>query len=168
MKSKSYIIDRALHWGVALLLLFMLMNLSSQLHNTDWAIKGQDLHRQEAIQTHATMGILLVLLIAARLAFLFTTKATLSRAKPKNKFHEWVIRIVHATMYLSVFMLMGTGIAMINNYEIPLVIFGMEFTPDKANFYGIFPEFHDYHMLLKQVILWLIFVHFFGALLTKK
>jgi cytochrome b561 len=62
MKSKSYIIDRALHWISALLLLFMLMNLSTQLHNVDWDIKGQLEHRQDAVEAHPIIGMILLFL----------------------------------------------------------------------------------------------------------
>jgi cytochrome b561 len=62
---KSYIIDKALHWISALLLFLMLMNLSSQLHNVDWDIKGQLEHRQDAVEMHAVIGILLVLFTLA-------------------------------------------------------------------------------------------------------
>ncbi|WP_203219222.1 hypothetical protein [Pseudoalteromonas sp. S16_S37] len=40
MLSKTYLMDRGLHWVSALLLLYMLMVLSSQIHYVDWQIKG--------------------------------------------------------------------------------------------------------------------------------
>lgn len=57
MQSKSYIVETALHWVSALLLLFMLLNLSSQLHNVDWDIKGQLEHRQDAVELQAFLAL---------------------------------------------------------------------------------------------------------------
>uniref|UniRef100_A0A486XVB0 Cytochrome b561 bacterial/Ni-hydrogenase domain-containing protein n=1 Tax=Rheinheimera sp. BAL341 TaxID=1708203 RepID=A0A486XVB0_9GAMM len=85
MKSKSYIVDRALHWISALLLLFMLLNLSSQLHNVDWDIKGQLEHRQDAVELHAVLGITLLLFTIARLIFPYLSKTSIERVTPTSK-----------------------------------------------------------------------------------
>lgn len=168
MKSKLYIIDRALHWVSALLLLFMLLNLSSQLHNVNWDIKGQLLHRQEAVELHAVVGILLLILTIARLIFPYHTKAKIQRVEPTSKKHSIFIKVTHVALYSCIFLLAATGIAQINNYEIPLTVFGVELPPDKDAFYQVFPQIHQLHMLLKQAIWWLIAIHFIGIMYAKR
>lgn len=150
--SKSYIIDRALHWISALLLLFMLMNLSTQLHNVNWDIKGQLEHRQDAVEMHAIIGIALVFFTFARLLFPFIAKGPIKRVEPKSKRHAFFIRLTHIALYTCIFLLAGTGILLINNYEIPLSVFGFDLPPDRDAFYSFFPKVHDIHMVLKQTI----------------
>ncbi|KZN55816.1 hypothetical protein [Pseudoalteromonas luteoviolacea] len=55
MATQHYIVDRSLHWLAACLILFILMKMSAQIHTINYQIKGQVLHRQDAIQTHALM-----------------------------------------------------------------------------------------------------------------
>jgi len=168
MKSQSYIVDRALHWLGALLLLFMLMNLSSQLHNMDWDIKGQLAHRQDAVEIHAVIGIALVLITLARLIVPLFTKTPLPRTVPKSVKHALFIKVTHYALYACIFLLAVTGLALINNYEIPLTVYGVDIAPDEVNFYDIFPPIHQFHMLLKQAIWWLIAIHFVGIMWAKR
>ena len=168
MKSTPYIIDRALHWIAALLLLFMLMNLSTQLHNVDWDIKGQLLHRQDAVEVHALMGITLLVVTFLRVIFPYLTKTRLPRVIPKSAKHAAFIKITHIAMYICIVMLVVTGVLMINNYEIPLTMLGVELPPDRDAFYAVFPQIHQVHMLLKQSIWWLIGIHFIGIMYAKR
>ncbi|MEO3680205.1 cytochrome b/b6 domain-containing protein [Rheinheimera fenheensis] len=168
MKSKSYIVDRALHWISALLLLFMLLNLSSQLHNVDWDIKGQLEHRQDAVELHAFLGIMLLVFTASRIIFPYLTKTRIERVSPTSKKHAIFIKVTHLSLYSCIFLLAATGLALINNYQIPLTVFGIELAPDKDAFYQVFPGIHDIHMVLKQLIWWLIAIHFFGIMYAKR
>ncbi len=168
MKSKSYIVDRILHWVSAFLLLFMLMNLSTQLHNVNWEIKGQLEHRQDAVEAHALIGITLVLFTFARLIFPYLSKSKIPRVEPKTKNHAFFIKLTHIALYSCILLLAATGIALINNYEIPLTVLGIEIAPDKQSFYSSFPKIHDIHMVLKQTIWWLIAIHFVGIMYAKK
>ena len=168
MKSKSYIVDRALHWISALLLLFMLLNLSSQLHNVDWDIKGQLEHRQDAVELHAVLGITLLLFTIARIIFPYLSKTSIERVNLTSKTHSIFIKLTHISLYSCIFLLAATGLALINNYQIPLTVFGIELAPDKDAFYQVFPGIHDIHMVLKQLIWWLIAIHFFGIMYAKR
>tara|TARA_R110002126_G_scaffold8953_6_gene41155 strand:- start:2953 stop:3459 length:507 start_codon:yes stop_codon:yes gene_type:complete len=168
MKSKSYIVDRALHWGSALLLLFMLMNLSSQLHHVDWDIKGQLQHRQDAVELHAVIGIILVIFTVARLISPYLSKTKIERVNPESKKHLIFIKVTHVSLYTCIFLLAATGLALINNYQIPLTVFWVELAPDRDAFYQTFPKIHDIHMFLKQTLWWLIAIHFFGIMYAKR
>lgn len=166
--SKTYAIDRGLHWVAALLLLFMPMNLSTQLHNVDWDIKGQLIHRQDAVELHATVGVLLVLITLARIAFPALVRIPLPRVVPKSTKHAGFIKVTHLALYLCILGLFATGIAMVNNYEIPLTIYGIALPPDRQNFYAVFPDIHAVHMMLTDSIWWLIAIHFVGIMYAKR
>lgn len=166
--NKSYVMDRALHWISALLLLLMLMMLSTQLHNVDWNIKGQLEHRQDAVEMHAIIGIILVLFTAARLLFPFVAKGSIKRVEPKSASHTLFVKLTHMALYACIFLLAGTGLLLINNYEIPLTVFGFDLSPDRDEFYSFFPTIHDVHMTLKQSMWWLIAIHFIGIMVSKR
>ena len=168
MVSKSYIVDRGLHWIAALLLLLMLTNLSSQLHNMDWEIKGQLLHRQEAVESHVLMGVTLFLITLLRIVYPYLIKTKLPRVQPKSKNHEWFIKVTHLALYLCIGLLVVTGSLMLSKYEVPLSIMGVDIPPDKEAFYGTYPQIYKWHMLLKQSIWWLIGIHFVGIMYAKK
>jgi len=55
-EKRSYVIDRVLHWSSSALILFMLLMMGSQVHNTDYRIKGAIEHKQDAIEVHFIMG----------------------------------------------------------------------------------------------------------------
>jgi cytochrome b561 len=168
MKSKSYVIDRALHWIAALFLLFMLMNLSTQLHNVDWDIKGQLEHRQDAVETHATVGVILLVFTIMRLVFPYLTKAKIPRVEARSAKHSAFIKVTHIALYLCIFLLVVTGTTLLNNHEIPLSVFGIDFQASKDSFYQVFPQYHEIHMMLTNTIWWLISIHFVGIMYAKK
>lgn len=168
MMGKAYIFDRVLHWLSAALLLFMLMNLSSQLHNVDWDIKGQVVHRQDAVEIHATIGLILLIVTLARIFYSMFNKAALPRIQPKGPKHAAFIKVIHLALYFCILGLVVTGLVMFNNYEIPLSLFGIELQPSKQDFYSIFPDIHRIHMLLRNTIWWLIGIHFVGIMYAKK
>lgn len=168
MTKKAYYTDRLLHWVSAFLLLFMLLNLSSQLHNVDWAIKGQLEHRQDAVEMHAFVGITLILFIFARLIFPLVVKSHVKRIEPKTRLHAGFIKVTHLALYVCIILLVTTGIVMVKNYEIPLTIIGIDISPDKNAFYSVFPKFYEIHMVLQEVIWWLIAIHFAGVMYAKR
>ncbi|MCV2883208.1 cytochrome b/b6 domain-containing protein [Aestuariibacter sp. AA17] len=168
MKTNTYIVDRALHWSAALMLLFMLLNLSSLLHNIDWDIKGQITHRQEAVEIHALVGILLLVVTFVRIVMPFVSKEKIPRIKPTSTAHKVFIQATHIALYSCITLLVLTGIIMINNYEIPIHIFGFVVGDNKEAFYDFFPKVHAIHILLKDSIWWLIAIHFVGIMYAKK
>ena len=166
--SKFYITDRVMHWFAALMLLFMLMNLSSQLHNVDWDIKGQLLHRQSAVELHATVGIILLLVTLARVFYPYFISKPLPRTIPSNKKHAVFIRITHIALYACIGALGVTGLAMLVRYEIPLSVLGVALEPSKDAFYAEFPSIHQIHMQLQRAVWWLVGIHFVGIIAAKR
>jgi cytochrome b561 len=168
MKSKAHLIDRVLHWVAALLLLFMLLNLSTMLHTVDWDIQGQLEHRQSAVEMHALVGIILAIFTVARIAFPFTSKAEIPRIQPRSNKHKIFVKVTHIALYLCIGLLVITGLLMIMNYEIPITLLGVTYEGSKDNFYNIFPKIHEIHIFLQNAIWWLIAIHFIGIMYAKK
>lgn len=166
--SKTYVIDRTLHWISALLLFVMLMYLSAQLHNVDWQIKGQLEHRQGAVETHAFIGIVLLLVTLARLFLPVLVNTPIKRIELKSSRHALIVKLTHIALYLCIFLLVATGLLMINNYEIPITLLSVELPPNKDMFYSFFPAVHEIHMILKQTLWILIALHFAGIMYAKR
>ena len=166
--QKSYLVDRGLHWLSALLLILMLLNLSAELHTVDWDIKGQLLHRQEAVEKHAMMGIALFVILLGRIAWTFAFKSTLPRIIPKSTRHQWLIKITHASLYLTLALLVITGILMLNNYDLSTHVYAFELQGDKQKHIERFPAIHQIHMLARDGIWWMIAIHFFGILAARR
>ncbi len=168
MASRSRILDRSLHWISAVLLLLMLMTLSSQLHQVNWEVKGQLAHRQDAVELHAIMGLMLVVVMLIRLIFPLLSSVPMVRMQPTSATHGFFIRLTHSALYVSILGLAVTGLMMVNNYEIPLMVAGISIAQDKQAFYANFTQWHEIHMILKQVMWWLIGLHLAGVLYAKK
>ncbi len=166
--SKTHIIDRVLHWLSAILLLYMMMNMGTLIHTVDWTVKGQVEHRQEAIQDHAVMGTVLLILLIARIAWYYSNKDKIPRTVISNKKHQLFISATHWVLYLTCFALVATGFYMVANIDIPLQIFGIEFTANMDNYWQNFPAAHDIHMTLRDALWWLIALHFAGVMYSKK
>ncbi|BBN83215.1 hypothetical protein PA25_32000 [Pseudoalteromonas sp. A25] len=168
MLSKAYLMDRGLHWISALLLFYMLMVLSGQIHYVDWQIKGEVQHRQDALQAHATAGFVLVIIILSRVLYTLRFQTKLPRMTPQSRRHSLFINAVHGLLYVCIFLLAGTGILMVTNYELPLNILGIELPAKKDNYFSVFSQFHEVHLLLQQAMWWLIAIHLAGVLYAKR
>ena len=167
MKNKPYIFDKLLHWSVVLMLLFML-NLSTELHYTNWEIKGPILHRQDAVQFHASIGLLILLTIVIRAIFSKLMKDRIPRLQAKSNKHKIFIKLVHTSMYLCLFLLVITGLGLVYNYEIPLTIYGIELVPIRENFLAVFPTLHEFHLLVQTLFWWSVAVHLAGFIYAKR
>lgn len=166
--NNFYLSDRILHWVSAAFILYMLMVISTELHTVDWQIKGQISHRQDAVQSHAFIGILLIVLTMGRLLLSKFFGASLTRTIPKSSLHKQFIKITHALLYLTIITLFVTGFAMIMNYDIPLIIYGVDLAPDSDRYYSIAVEMRDIHLKAKTLLWWLIGIHLVGFLYSKK
>ena len=168
MLSRLYIADRVLHWTIAILMLVMLMGLSSQLHNVNWEVKGQLLHRQDAVSAHATLGAILLFLTLFRVVYTRMFSARLPRFEPRSRNHGHVIAATHLALNLCIVALAASGVSMLMNYEIPLSVMGIDVESSKQDFYQTFPGIHNIHMTLKSALWWLIGIHFVGIMYARK
>ncbi|QBG37158.1 hypothetical protein [Litorilituus sediminis] len=66
LDKTSYVIDRVLHWSASSLILGMLLIMGTQIHNIDYRIKGTIEHKQDAIEVHFIMAVLVFVLLLAR------------------------------------------------------------------------------------------------------
>ncbi|OUR76807.1 hypothetical protein A9Q75_16040 [Colwellia psychrerythraea] len=167
-EKRSYVIDRVLHWSSSALILFMLLMMGSQIHNTDYRIKGAIEHKQDAIEIHFIMGAFVLLLLLLRF---FWSKFYLPQSrKPEfnSCMHKLVVYIVHSLMYCVLFSLIVTGIFMVTNYEHPLHILNLLTFSQGQTEIGIFNLANKFHLYLESAIYFLIAMHFTGAMYSRR
>ncbi|KZN67461.1 cytochrome b/b6 domain-containing protein [Pseudoalteromonas luteoviolacea] len=168
MANKYYVVDRSLHWFAACLILFILMNMSAQIHTINYQIKGQILHRQDAIQTHALMALGVFVLILARFVWEKGFIAKLSRQPLHGKRHQFFVQCVHACFYLVLSGLVMTGLGMAVNAEVAIQLFGVQLS-DVVNSDGqLYSKLLDVHLQLISILWWLIAFHFAGAIYARR
>ena len=168
MNTKEYIVDRVLHWVSALLLLFMLLNMASVIHNVDYKIKGQVEHKQDAIELHATVGAFLIICLIARIIWVKLYETRIPRTHMKTNRHELFVKVTHFFMFVLPLLLVTSGVAMAINSNIPLSIFGFDISPNKEGYREFFHVAHNAHLNLITAIWWLIGIHFVGILISKR
>jgi cytochrome b561 len=166
--KKSYLIDRVLHWSASAFILFMLLIMGIQIHNTDYTIKGAVEHKQDAIEVHFIMGFLVLVLLLSRIVW---SKYFLPKSrKPKfnSLIHKSIVYAVHFSMYFVLFSLIISGYLMVTNYEHPLYILKLvSFSLGETN-QSLFHQVNEIHLYLESAIYYLIAIHFAGALYSRR
>lgn len=166
--KKSYVIDRVLHWSSSLLILFMLLVMGSQIHNTDYRIKGAIEHKQDAIEIHFIMGFLLLVLLLSRIIWSKFFLPEKRKATFNSLMHKNIVRVVHFSLYFVLFSLIVSGVLMITNYEHPLSILNIvSFSLGETKQF-IFNQANEIHLYLESAIYFLIAMHFAGALYSRR
>lgn len=108
----------------------MLLNMGAQIHTVNYQLQGQFEHRQDAIETHAIAGFLLIVLLAARIGSYKLFKAQIPRQEIDKKNHKIVITVIHSLPYLTILSLAASGLAMAVNSDVPLNLLGYTFSND--------------------------------------
>ena len=166
--KKSYVIDRVLHWSYSLLILFMLLVMGSQIHNTDYRIKGAIEHKQDAIEIHFIMGFLVLLLLLSRIIWAKFFLPASRKTTFTGLLHKNIVRVVHFSMYVVLFSLIVSGVLMVTNYEHPLYILNIiSFSLGETKLF-IFNQANQIHLYLESAIYFLIALHFAGALYSRR
>ena len=145
-----------------------MLNLSTELHYTNWQIKGPIVHRQDAVEFHASVGLMLLLVIFLRVVYYNIKRSELPRLPAKSKQHQTFIRVVHTGLYTSLIAIVLTGLGLANNYEIPLSIYGFKIEPIKQDFLDVFPTLLEIHLALQNLFWTLVAVHFVGFIMSKR
>jgi cytochrome b561 len=166
--KKSYVVDRVLHWASSVLIMFIFFTMGSQIHNTDYTIKGPIEHKQDAIEIHFIMVTLVLFLLFSRIIW---SKFFLSESrKPKfnSSIHKNIVRVVHFSIYFVLFLLVVSGLAMVSNYEHPLFILNIISFSEGETEQSLFNQANELHIYLENTLYYLIAVHFAGAMYSKK
>lgn len=166
--SQPYVVDRALHWLSALAILFMLLNMRAQMHTVDYQVKGQIEHRVDAIEIHASAGVILLVLLLCRFVWFHLNKDQIPRQLVTKTNHQRFIKVTHFLLYLAVAALAVTGFLMANNSDLILSIFGVQLSTggeQHGQFYG---KVRDIHLWLINAFWWLIGIHVIGAMAARK
>ena len=166
--SKPYVIDRVLHWVSSFLILFMLLNMSAQIHTVNYQLQGQLEHRQSAIETHAFTGLLLLTLLIIRIGWYVRFKAQIPRQEISKKKHRTAIKTIHALLYLTVLTLAASGLAMATNSDIPLEILGFILSDGGTQHVQQYALVREVHLSSITLFWWLIGLHFAGAIYARR
>lgn len=164
----TYVIDRILHWMSSLLIVAMLSVMGTQVHNVDYRIKGPIAHKQEAIEVHIIMAIVLLILLLSRIVWSKWFLANSYKPQLRSLNHKWLVRSVHGLMYLMLFSLMISGLFMVNNYEHPLHVLSLLSFSQVNTEQSIFYAANNVHLFIKSALYLLIALHVAGVIYSKK
>ena len=166
--KKSYQIDRVLHWISALAILFMLLDMGTRIHNVDYRIKGAIEHKQDAIEIHMAVALILFFSLICRLVWYQFYLHKKHKLKYQSIKHKWLVRLVHTSLYTTLLLFMMSGLLMVTNYEHPLSIFSViQFSEVDTNKLT-FNSANNWHLYFESIIYFLILVHFVGAMYNRR
>ena len=159
----AYLIERILHWSAALLIVYMLFSMGTQIHNVDWTIKGEQLHKQDAISAHLIQGFVLVFLVLARLIWNRVFPYRDSKMVLSNNWHKYLVYGVHACMLMLLLGFIGSGILMLNHGVVPIDFLSFVFPAQEVD-QQLYFQAYNFHGLMEDTFYVLLFVHIAGGL----
>lgn len=164
----SRVIDRILHWLSAGAIIFLLFDIGFKVHTVDYRIKGAVQHKQDAIELHLLVALLLFVLLLARIVWYRFFLDASYRLKYESPKHKVATRLIHFSFYGILFLLMITGVIMVLNYEHPLNILGViplsESNVVRADFFNA----HNWHLYFESAVYLLILVHLAGVMYSRR
>lgn len=166
--TTSYIIDRVLHWTVALAILLMLTDMGTRIHFVDYEIKGIVQHKQDAIEVHMSIALVLFTALLARLVWTRFFLHSEHQLKIANPMRKTIVTLVHLSMYAVVIAMMVTGLLMVNNYEHSLNFYQWFSFSTETVERTTFITANEYHRLFESFIYYLIVLHIAGAIYHKR
>jgi|GEM_PF-1042629 len=165
---KTRIVDRVLHWLSAGAIIFLLFDIGFKVHIVDYRIKGAVQHKQDAIEIHALVACILLLILVSRLIWYRFFLAKEFHLKYTDSKHKLAVRIVHFSMYLTFLLLMMSGVLMVLNYEHPLNILGIVQLSEAGGDRSLFFSAHDWHLYFESTVYFLIFLHLAGVMYSHR
>jgi len=144
-----------LHWLSALLLIIMLFMGTFILQNLP-----NDVEKAEPIKVHMIVGGVIALIMLFRLIMKWMTAQPIHKTTG-NQFIDFSAKAAHTLLYVLVFAMWGSGVALAITANIPDVVFdGIGTLP--ADF-DSFPARH-LHGLLGILLSFLVILHVIGSL----
>jgi len=144
-----------LHWLSALLLIIMLFMGSFVLQNLP-----NDAEKTGPIKVHMIVGGVIALVMLFRLIMKWVT----AQPKPKKTWHrffDFSANVAHLSLYVLIFMMWGSGVALAITANIPDVVFdGIGTLPPD---FSVYPARH-LHGLLGVLLSFLVGLHILAAL----
>ncbi|MBV1866371.1 MAG: cytochrome b/b6 domain-containing protein [Marinosulfonomonas sp.] len=155
--SRYHPILVTLHWLLAVLIiggLFMGSNLLAQTPNSDP-------FKLIALKMHMSIGIVILVLMAIRLAVRLVTQRPAHADIGNNLINRAAIW-GHWGFYAGVFAMCVSGLAIANIAGLPAIVFGGSGAPLPVNFDNIAPR--AAHGIIAKVLILLVVGHVFAAL----
>ena len=166
--TKTRVVDRILHWISAIAIVILLTDMNTRIHYVDYRIKGQMEHKQDAIEVHIVVAIVLLISLIGRMIWSHLFLHQDYKVKYKSNRHKLLVRTVHSSLYLICFALMVSGVFMVANYEHPLDIFSLLTLSEDGVMRSLYLAANEWHLQLKSIILVFVFVHVAGAIHSRK
>ncbi|WP_018151768.1 cytochrome b [Leeia oryzae] len=161
MVSRYHPLLVTLHWLLALLILGMLIDgwqVLSLFRNTNPAKVLQ-------LQLHVVAGLTVGVLMLARLGTRWGTDKP-AHAQTGNALMDMVAQIVHVILYVLVFAMVISGIALAFNTDLFNILFGPNPLPLPKTFRHLLPR--SIHGTLANILMFTFLAHFAGALFHQK
>lgn len=140
------------HWLTALLIFvtYVIGKVMSPISN-------QDASKIAPLTVHIFIGILILLILVIRFIALMKFPRP-ARAANENMFLYRLAKSVHHTLYLFIFIMSVSGLALAVRAKIPQAIFGGSALPENFNYLP-----HAVHDFLAPLLLMLILLHIGAA-----
>lgn len=138
------------------------------MHTVDYRIKGAVQHKQDAIELHLLVALLLLVVLLAQIVwyrYFLERSYWLKYESPK---HKIATRLTHFSFYAILFLLMLSGVFMVLNYEHPLNILGLVILSESKGVRAYFYDAHNWHLYIKSAVYFLIFVHLVGVMYSRR
>ena len=166
--KQTHTLDRILHWLSAVAILFLLFDMGTRIHNIDYRTKGAIQHKQDAIELHVTIAAMLFIILVMRILWSRYCLHPDHRPNYHNSKHQWLVKLVHTSMYFTLFAMMISGIAMVTNYEHALSMWDVFTLSIQDTNQALFVNANNWHLRLESLLYLLIFVHFAGAIYNRR
>lgn len=166
--KNTRVIDRVLHWISAGAILFLLTDLGFKVHSVDYRIKGAVTHKQDAIEVHFMVALVLFAILVARIIWYRYFLDKSYHLKYESVKQKIFTRLAHFSLYGILFLMMTSGVLMVINYEHSLPVFGLfDLTlPNRESSQFYFA--HNWHLTFKKTIYALLFLHIVGVMYSRR
>jgi cytochrome b561 len=153
---KYHPVHVAIHWFVVFVMAQLLTRGALIMVN----IPNSNPEKVDALRAHSLAGVLVLVLMLARLVLLKTTRLPQPASAP-TPFLQRVKHFVHPALYVSIFVQVFAGLGLAYQAELPRIFFLHEGSLPKT--FWIYP-LRTVHYLNSRLLIGLIGLHIAGAL----
>ncbi|MGB0895610.1 MAG: cytochrome b/b6 domain-containing protein [Parashewanella sp.] len=162
--TKAYYIDRGLHWLSAIIIIDMLWGMGTSIHITDYRVKGDLIHKQDAMTTHLFEAIALFVLLGGRILWnrIYPNRDT--KMIFQSVRHKVITYGLHYSLYLTFALLAVSGFLSLINGELPLDFLGILSVPFSSVDRDVFGFAFESHEWLTKWLYAVLGIHIVGGL----
>ena len=138
---KYHLISRIFHWIMAILIIFM---IGFGVYMTDF-LSNETTNRHEIYELHKSLGVLVLILLSARIINRLYHKPPALPATIKNT-EKKIAHLAHLSFYFLMLIVPLSGYLMSNSYGFEVKIFGIilpNLTQQNIDLARVFSEIHE-------------------------